>query len=318
MMNATGNDEVEEETGTIDDQGGYNEDGQGNHEETTTTEEEGQDAHDDNLPMPREWIVRGGRIMNDEEYNLFVQRTTLHLLTYRNDPIVEEEEEVEDLTLYPFIAATVADDLTTVKTLLEQGIIDDNKTADLGRTAMWYAAFQGHVEILQLLIEYGSDMEMADLYGRSPLFMASIKGHIDIVRHLLEQGANRDTTCNIGWTPLHNAAEHNHLETAMLLMVYGANLNLKTTHGNNLPIDYAHTTEMIEAIRDEPRRRMDHGYKRATEQEHLNSAQEGNVIEEDVAEEPSNKLPDGEEEEEVVADEDQESEPSDSEDGTTI
>ena len=307
---------IEDETTTIPDVTMDDNNGS-NHEETTTTttEEKEHDVPDNQHPVvQREWVVHGARIMTDEEYDLFVERTTMHLLAYRNDPIVEneQEEEEEDLTLYPFIVATVADDLTTVKTLLEQETNGDhNITTNLGRTAMWYAAWKGHLEILQLFIEHGNDMEKSDGYGRTPLFMASIKGHVEIVRHLLEQGANRDTTCNIGWTPLHNAAEHNHVETAKLLMIYGANLNLRTRHGNNLPIDHSRTLEMREAIHDEPRRRMDHGHKRATESEDMN-ATEGD---DDQEGEPSNKRSGGEEEEDdEVADEDQDSEASDGED----
>ena len=264
-------------------------------------------AHDDPNnppPMHREWIVHGNRPMNDEEYNLFVERTTEHLLTYRNDEIYNEEEE-EDLTSYPFLAATVADDMSTVRTLLEQGAIDINATACLGRTAMWYAAYQGHKEILQLLVEHEGDMEKADTtHDRSPLIMACNEGHLEAVLYLLQQGANRDATSNSGWTPLHSAVVNDHLGVATLLMVYGANLNARNDDGD-LPIDYAGSEEMRQAIRDEPRRRMDHGHKRATEPKV------------DDEEEVSNQQPDGEEEMEgmgEVADEDQDSEPSDDED----
>ena len=77
--------------------------------------------------------------------------------------------------------------------------------------------------------------------------------------------SDRDNGTSFGLTPLHVAAANNHLETAKLLMVYGANLSARTD-GNYLPIDLAANEEIKQAIRDEPRRRMDHGYKRSTEQ----------------------------------------------------
>ena len=93
-----------------------------------------------------------------------------------------------------------------------------------------------------------------------------------------------------------------------------------------MPIDFAHTEEIKQAIRDEPRRRMDEAPgKRATEQDlHPNAAtssstqQEGE--EEEADEEQSNKRPrlnDEEvvaEEETKVAEEDEDSEPSSDED----
>ena len=93
-----------------------------------------------------------------------------------------------------------------------------------------------------------------------------------MARYLLEQGADRDKAGNGGWSPLHLAAKIGHLEIAMLLMSYGADLNARDFRGQ-LPIDLAITEEIRQAIRDEPRRRMDHGHKRATEQDrHSNAA----------------------------------------------
>ena len=104
-------------------------------------------------------------------------------------------------------------------------------------------------------------------------------------------------------------------------MVYGADLNARNKDGR-LPIDVPGATEEIkQAIRDEPRRRMDHGHKRATEQDrHPNAATSASAQQEDdeeavVDEEevPSKKRP-RLEEEGKVAEEDEDSEPSDEED----
>ena len=130
-----------------------------------------------------------------------------------------------------------------------------------------------------------------------------------MVRYLLEQGANRDNTSREGWTPLHIAAEKGHLETAKLLMVYGADLNAKGENGQ-LPIE-----EIKQAIRDEPRRRMDHGHKRATEQDRhpdaAISASAHQKEEDQEVDEPSNKKPRIDEGAEAadVAEEDEDSEP---------
>ena len=98
-------------------------------------------------------------------------------------------------------------------------------------------------------------------------------------------------------------------------MVYGADLNARNNRGE-LPIDVARTEEMKQAIRDEPRRRMDHGYKRATEQDrHPNAAASANAQQEDEDEGDvqSNKQPrldNVEAEEGKVTEEDEDSEPS--------
>ena len=266
-------------------------------------------------------------------------------------PVNEDLNVCEDenhLALWPLIAAAAHGDLTTVQSLLKQ-VPDKNVTTDLGRTALWYATARGHLEIVRLLLEQGADkektdlngwtplyiaayndhlpivqllvgggadMENTDLDGRTPLYVASREGKVEVARYLLEQGADRDKAWESGETPLQMAVFYGHLELAKLLMVYGADLNARDNNGQ-LPIDQARSIEMMEAIRDEPRRRMDHGHKRATEQDrHPNAAtstsaqQEGEV--EDVAE-PSNKKPrlnEDDAEEGQIAEEDQDSEPS--------
>ena len=98
-------------------------------------------------------------------------------------------------------------------------------------------------------------------------------------------------------------------------MTYGANLNARNKR-NELPIDVAANEGIKQAIRDEPRRRMDHGHKRATEQDrHPNAVASASAQQDDDEEEegePNSKKPpleDGK-----VAEEDEDSEPSDGDD----
>ena len=112
----------------------------------------------------------------------------------------------------------------------------------------------------------------------------------------------------------------------MLLMSYGADLNARTNEGE-LPIDMElqNTEEIKQAIRDEPRRRMDDAPgKRATEQDrHPNAAASASAHQEGVEEVEDEeqrknrpRLEEGaavavaEDEETKVAEEDEDSEPS--------
>ena len=157
---------------------------------------------------------------------------------------------------------------------------------------------------------------------------AAWNGGLDIATYLLELGANRDKARNDdysgygGYTSLHLAADGGHLEIAKLLMVYGADLNARATNGQ-LPIDVAIAEdyeEIEQAIRDEPRRRMDEAPgKRAIEQDRHSDAATATATEEgEEGDEQSKKrqrLEVGSEAEEgKVAEEDEDSEPSDGED----
>ena len=214
----------------------------------------------------------------------------------------------------PLICASLYGHLDVVQYLVEQGASLD-KADNHGWTPLHYAAARnGRLKIVRYLLEQGADRDKANNNGYTPLHTAAFYGHLEIVRYLLEQGADRDKADNTGWTPLHNAALEGYLETALLLMSYGANLNAKTNDGQ-LPIAFARTEEMKQAIRDEPRRRMDHGLKRATEQDRHSNAATGTHEKEEGDQgitikntEIEIEIEDGK-----VASEDEESEPSDDE-----
>ena len=98
-------------------------------------------------------------------------------------------------------------------------------------------------------------------------------------------------------------------------MTYGADLNARTNDGH-LPIDVAASEQIKQAIRDEPRCRMDHGHKRATEQDrHPNATAHASALQEEIeVEEQSNKRPTFDEGAVVVvAEEDEDGERSDEE-----
>jgi ankyrin repeat protein len=119
---------------------------------------------------------------------------------------------------------------------------------------------------MQYLVQQGADKDKATIHGYTALYFASWHGHLEVVEYLLEQGADRDKQNCGGYTPLHEAARCGNLEVAKALMRYGANLDARNKRGR-LPIDVADNEEIKQAILDEPRRRNDHTYKRIREED---------------------------------------------------
>lgn len=60
-------------------------------------------------------------------------------------------------------------------------------------TALHFAAANGHLNCVKLLLEHGSPMEEQNENGHTPLMEATSNGHIEVARCLIEHGANINT-----------------------------------------------------------------------------------------------------------------------------
>jgi len=87
------------------------------------------------------------------------------------------------------IMAVKNGDVEKVQRLIEQSA-NVNAKRENGWTALRWAAFFGHKEIVKLLIQAGADVNAKEYeYGRTALYYAREEGHEEIVQLLLEAGA---------------------------------------------------------------------------------------------------------------------------------
>ncbi|KAN0070591.1 hypothetical protein V8E54_011460 [Elaphomyces granulatus] len=92
-----------------------------------------------------------------------------------------------------------------------------------GRTALSYAAWNGHVATVKLLFRAGARIDLTDEIGGTPLSYAICNGHDDVVELLLKKG----TPDNISKTLLLSAANKGHEAVVELLLEKGADLECK-------------------------------------------------------------------------------------------
>uniref|UniRef100_A0A4W5MDH2 Ankyrin 2 n=1 Tax=Hucho hucho TaxID=62062 RepID=A0A4W5MDH2_9TELE len=133
-----------------------------------------------------------------------------------------------------FLRAARAGNIDKVLEYLKGGV-DIGTCNQNGLNALHLAAKEGHVELVQELLERGSAVDsatkVADVIipvsnvvllclqnGFTPLYMAAQENHMDVVRYLLENGGNQSTATEDGFTPLAIALQQGHNQVVSVLL----------------------------------------------------------------------------------------------------
>ena len=103
-----------------------------------------------------------------------------------------------------------------VKILLERGA-DPDKADIEGLTALSRAVIWNHKDVVKMLINAGADLDKADKKGRTPLHFAAYYADKEMVSQLLQKGADHKKTCNKGLTPLKTAENRGHSDVVKIL-----------------------------------------------------------------------------------------------------
>ncbi|KAF4237524.1 hypothetical protein CNMCM8980_002427 [Aspergillus fumigatiaffinis] len=114
--------------------------------------------------------------------------------------------------------------------LLAVRALDPNVTDHLKRTPLGWAASEGDVEMVRLLLTRPDiSVNAGELDEQPPLWLAAARGHIQVVRCLLQRP---DIDINRGWgaylPPLLAATINGHSNVAMQLLAFGKRLDVNT------------------------------------------------------------------------------------------
>ncbi|EFW99908.1 ankyrin unc44 [Grosmannia clavigera kw1407] len=99
------------------------------------------------------------------------------------------------------------------------------------RTPLQKAAERGYLEIVRILIDGGANVEAGATDGFTPLFIAADKGFGAVVTLLLDHNANVNASTAYGWTSLHRASYSGRPPVVEILVQRGANINASTVDG---------------------------------------------------------------------------------------
>jgi uncharacterized protein len=113
----------------------------------------------------------------------------------------------------------------------EYALLEAKDTA--GRTALHHAAETGQLDNVQLLLQYGADVNTTDNRSVSPLVVASLQQHVSIAACLLEAGADVNAAAVDGNNVLIAAVESGSVALVQLLLDHGADISATNNKGQN-------------------------------------------------------------------------------------
>ncbi|KAL9118170.1 MAG: hypothetical protein Q9187_005289 [Circinaria calcarea] len=128
-----------------------------------------------------------------------------------------------------FNSAVIKGNEAAVQLLLEWGA-DVNTADSSSKRVLQAAASNGFEMVVRLLLDHGADIESSDESGRTALLEAAREGHVPVVRLLLEQGADIEATDKTTWTALHHASFGGHSTLVQFLLKMGAGPNVKACY----------------------------------------------------------------------------------------
>ena len=145
---------------------------------------------------------------------------------------------------FPLLLACEHGNLEIVELLMRAGANVNDQDAE-GFSPLHAAAGEGKDEVLRTLIEkHQADIHSLRLLnGSLPIHTAASRGNSACIEVLLGAGVAIDATNDDDRTPLHWASDHGKWDNVQYLLDRGANIHLEADDEKLFPIDFAHLAE---------------------------------------------------------------------------
>lgn len=172
--------------------------------------------------------------------------------------LLEKEADINiphNVGLYPWHIASLKGSKEVMQLLKSKMSNIDFKTADSEQyTALWLASQEGHVEIVEYLMDRGANINsIKQSDGTTVLQTAIVNNHLSVIKVLLEKyTTDIDKTNKDGASPLYYSLGYCNqaykLEVTKFLLEHNANVNTKTIFGDQA-LHRASNLADIEAVK---------------------------------------------------------------------
>ncbi|XP_072520453.1 death-associated protein kinase 1 isoform X3 [Salminus brasiliensis] len=176
-----------------------------------------------------------------DEEDSFVMKAIIHAINDDNVPGLKHL--LGSLTSYdinqpnkhgtpPLLIAAGCGNVQIIDVLMRKGA-EIQALDKSGANAIYYASRHGHVETLKYLHEKKCPLDIQDKSGETALHVAARYGNVDVVQYLCSIHANPDLTDREQETPLHCAAWHGYSAVARALCEVGCDVNARNREGES-------------------------------------------------------------------------------------
>lgn len=115
-----------------------------------------------------------------------------------------------------------------------------------GYSPLHYAATRGHLDVLQLLLDFGWSIDTRNDLFETPLHLAAYNGHTLSAECLLDRGADVNALNRDDETPLFYATRKKHFRVARLLIRRECDLSIKNRFGDVAEDEATHEKTQME------------------------------------------------------------------------
>ncbi|KUL84445.1 hypothetical protein ZTR_08805 [Talaromyces verruculosus] len=145
-------------------------------------------------------------------------------------------------------AAAVSGNVNIVEMLVEAGA-DINDIDRLGLRSLHHAAFHGHKAVVDFLLTKGASGGALDYKGRSPMLLAARRGHTETFACLFKSSTESSPSHTFIWQQLlHTASRYGHIGIIELLLARRSNLEQPDARGQT-PLLIASSNGRCSAVR---------------------------------------------------------------------
>lgn len=128
----------------------------------------------------------------------------------------------------------------TVRLLIKNGARVNIKDKCLGKTPLHVGSEEGHVEVIEILLDFGADIDDCDDNCRTAINIAAYQGCIETVRFLFDRNANVEIGETVfGAKPLHVAAFRDSVDVLEFFLDQGADIQSVSSQFSLTPLHFA-------------------------------------------------------------------------------